>query len=61
MLPRKFFENLRSVMAILVLFGQFLGQILLKFLPQILSSFPNMMHFIRTFRLMLPRRKDFCQ
>ena len=37
MLPRKFFENLRSVIAMLVLFKQFLRKILWKFLPLTLS------------------------
>ena len=34
MLPRKIFENLHSVVAILALFEQFLGEFCLNFLPQ---------------------------
>ena len=33
MLPRQNFENLHAIMAILVLFEQFLGQVLLNFCP----------------------------
>ena len=50
MLPRKFFENLQTVMAILVLFEQLSD---LNFLTLILSASPNMMHFVRTFLIML--------
>ena len=46
MLPRKFFENLHTAMAILVLFKQFLGK-LSYFWPLTLSASP-MMHFVRT-------------
>ena len=49
MLPRKFFENLRAVMAILVFLEQFLGKFCLNFLALILSALPNMIHFLRTF------------
>ena len=38
MLPSKFFENLRSVMAMLVIFEKILREILLKFLPLTLSD-----------------------
>ena len=48
MLPRKFFENLHTVMAIFVLFEQFSGKFCLCFWPLILSAPPNMMHFVRT-------------
>ena len=51
MLPRKNCENLHAVMAILVLFELFLGKFCLKFFTLILSISPNMMHFVRTFRL----------
>ena len=51
MLPRKIFENLHTVVAILVLFEQVLGKFCLNFLPIILSVVPNMMHFIRTFSI----------
>ena len=43
MLPRNFFENLGSVIAILLLYVQFLRKILLNFFPLILSPSPNMM------------------
>ena len=33
MLPHKIFENLHTVVAILVLFEQFLGKVCLNFLP----------------------------
>ena len=48
MLPRIIFENLHSVMAILVLFEQFSGKFCFYFWPLILSASPNMMHFVRT-------------
>ena len=48
MLPRKNFENLRTVMAILVLFEQFSGKVCSYFWPLNLSASPNMMHFVRT-------------
>ena len=52
MLPRKFFENLHTVVAILVLFEQVLGKFCLNFLPLILSVAPNiMMHLNRTFSI----------
>ena len=40
MLSRKIFENLHTVMAILVLFKQFLWQILFNFWPPTLSTSP---------------------
>ena len=43
MLPRKFFENLGSVIAVLELFVQFLRKVLFKFFPLILSPSSNMM------------------
>ena len=52
MLPRKFFENLHTVVTILVLFEQVLGKICFKFFPLILSVAPIMMHFVRTFLIM---------
>ena len=52
MLPRKNFENLRAVMAILVLFECFLGKFCLNFFTLILRASPNMMHFVRTFSIM---------
>ena len=51
MLPRKFFENLHAVMAILVLFVKFSSKICLNFVILILSASPNMMHFVRTFSI----------
>ena len=51
MLPRKIFESLHTVGAILVLFEQSLGKFCLKFLPLILSVAPYMMHVVRTGRL----------
>ena len=52
MLHQKFFENLHTVVAILVLFQQFLGKFCFKFLPLNLSVSPNMVHFVRTFSIM---------
>ena len=52
MLPRKIFENLHAVMAILVLFEIFSGKLCLNFLTLILSASPNMIHFVRTFLIM---------
>ena len=44
MLPWKVFENLHTVVAILVLLEEVLGKLCLNFLPLILSVAPNMMH-----------------
>ena len=53
MLSRKFLENLDTVMAILVLFEQFLRQILLNFFALSLESFTKYkMHFVPHFRFM---------
>ena len=52
MLPRKIFKNLHSVVAILVLFEQFLRKFCLNFLPINLSVSPNIVHFVRTFSIM---------
>ena len=52
MLPRKNLENFHAVMAILVLFEQFSRKFCLNFLTPILSTSPNMMHFVRTFSIM---------
>ena len=61
MLPRKIFENLHAVMAILMLFVKFSAKFCLKFLPLILSASPNMMHFVRTFSTMCYlRHKAYC-
>ena len=48
MLPRKIFENLYAATVILVLFVQFSRKFCLNFLTLILSTSPNMMHFVRT-------------
>ena len=54
MLPRKIFEILFAVMAIIVLFEHFSGKHCLNFLTLILSrsTSPNMVHFVRTFSIM---------
>ena len=52
MLPRKFFENVHALMAILALFEEFSAKICLNVLTLILSASPNMMHFVRTFSIM---------
>ena len=52
MLPRKIFENLHTVVAILALFEQILGKFCLNVLPLNLSVSPNIMHFVRTFLIM---------
>ena len=52
MLPRKIFENLYIVVAILALFEQFLGKFCLNFLPVNLSVSPYVMHFVCTFSIM---------
>ena len=51
MLPREIFEILRAVMAILILFEHFLGKLCLNFLTLVLSTSPNMMHFVCTFSI----------
>ena len=52
MLPWKHFENLHSVMVILVFFEYFSGKVCLNFLTLILSASPNVMNFVRTFSIM---------
>ena len=52
MLPRKNFENLHTVVAILALFEQLLVKFCLNFLLLNLSVSPNMMHFVHTFSIM---------
>ena len=52
MLPRKNFENLHAVMAILELSEELPRKFCLNFLTLILSTSPNMMHFVRTFSIM---------
>ena len=50
--PRKNFENLHTVMAILLLFEQLLCKICLNFLLLFMNVSPNMMHFGCTFSIM---------
>ena len=52
MLPRKIFENLYTVIAILVLSEKVLGKFCLNLLPVNLSVSPSMMHFVRPFSIM---------
>ena len=52
MFPRKIFEILHAVMAILVFFEHFSGKFCLKFLTLILNTSPIMTHFVRTFSVM---------
>ena len=52
MLSRTIFENLHTVMAILVLFEYFSSKFCLNFLILVLSASPNVMHFVRTFSVM---------
>ena len=51
-LPRKIFKNSYTVVAIFVLFEQFLRKFCLNFLPLNLSVSPSIMHFARTFSIM---------
>ena len=51
MLLREIFEILHAVMAILVLFEHFSGKLCLNFLTLILSTSPNMVHFVGTFSI----------
>ena len=44
----KIFENLHTVMAVLVLFEQISGEVSSHFWPLILIASPNLMHFVRT-------------
>ena len=48
MLSRKKFENLHTIMAVLVLFEQISSKISSYFWPLTLSASSNMMHFVRT-------------
>ena len=52
MLHREIFEILHAIMTILALFENFLGKLCLNFLTLILSTSPNMVHFVRTFSIM---------
>ena len=51
MLSQKILKNLHTVVAILVLFEQFLRKFCLNFLPLNLRVSPNIMHFVRTFSI----------
>ena len=59
MLPRKDFENLRALVAILVIFKKFSGKFCIKFLTLLLSTSPNMMHFSHIFDYACLRRKAY--
>ena len=50
MLPWKIF--IHTVVAIFVLFEQFLRKFCFKFLPLNPTVSPNLMHFVRTFSIM---------
>ena len=50
---KNIFENLHAVMAILVLFEKFSATFCLIFMALLLSTSPNMMHFVRTFSIRL--------
>ena len=52
MLLREFLEILHAEMAILVLFEHFSAKHCLNFLTLILSTSPNMVHFVRNFSIM---------
>ena len=52
MLLWKILENLHTVVGILTLFEQFLGEFCLNFLPLNLSVSPNVMHFVPIFSIM---------
>ena len=61
MLPRKILKNLHTVVAILVIFEQFLGKFCLNFLPLNVSVSPNIMHFVRNiFDYACFGREDYC-
>ena len=61
MLPRKIFENVHDLMAILVFFEEFSAKFCFNFLTLILSASPNMTHFVRAFSIYAGlRRKAYC-
>ena len=61
MLPRKIFENVHDLMAILVLFEKFSAKFCFNFLTLILSALPNMMHVVRAFSIFACLRgKAYC-
>ena len=62
MLRRKFFETMHTVMAILVLFEQFSGEVSSYSWSLTLSASPNMIHFVRTVSILcvLTLTKAYC-
>ena len=62
MLAPKILENLHTVVAILALFEQFLGNFCLNFLPLNLSVLSNIMHFVPSFSIINAGlgRKAYC-
>ena len=61
MLPRKFFENLDTFMAVLVLFEQVSRQIFFNCFTPTPSPSPTIMYFLPTFSIYgCLRRKDYC-
>ena len=58
MLPREIFEILPAAMTVLVLSEHFSGILCSNFLTLILSTSPNMVHFVRTFSIM--RATTYC-
>ena len=61
MLPRKIFESLHTVMAILVLFEQISGKVWSCFWPLILRASSNMTHLFAQSRLcVLKATKAYC-
>ena len=52
-LSLEFFERLQTVVAMLLLFEQFLGYVFLKFFVPKLSVSPSKIHFVRTFSISL--------
>ena len=51
MIPQKICKITHAVMAILVLFEHFSSKLCINFLTLILSTSPNMLHFVRTFSI----------
>ena len=52
MLRRKFFENVHTLVIIIVLFEHFLANFVVNLLPPNASVSPNTMQFVRTFSIM---------
>ena len=52
MLPEEIFEILHAVKAILVLCEHFLDKNCFNFLTLIVSTSPNVVHFVRSFSIM---------